>query len=608
MPVPVYSKFLGRLLLLPSKIAPWYKWPKPIAGLSLLGVRYQLRDENLYDTRGARSTEIKTRRATRPEHRFRTPDGMHTDIDDPQMGIALGRFGRNVPLHEAWPDPEPAILEPNPREISRRLLARRQFIPASSLNLLAAAWIQFQVHGWFSHGENSKENPWKIDLKDDDDWPERPMLIRRTQPDPTYTPKDGPPTYRTAVTHWWDGSQVYGSSLGRQSEIRAHVDGKLRLVDEPGVPNPLLPVDETERKDFDLTGFNDNYWVGLCLMHTLFVREHNSICDRLKEVYPDWDDEQLFQHARLINSALMAKIHTVEWTPALLDTPTMHMVMNANWYGALPRWITRHVPVHLGEAWSGIVGGHREHDGVPYSLTEEFVSVYRMHPLVPDSISFRRHEDNGVIAEKMINDIQGVHTRPFAQQVPMRDLFYSFGTSNPGAITLHNFPNQLRDFRKIEGGDEVHLDLAAIDILRDRERGVPRYNRFRQLLHLKPVKTFEELTPNAEWREEIREVYKGDIDRVDTMVGMFAEQPPPGFAFSETAFRVFTLNASRRLLSDRFFTDDYRPEIYTKTGLDWIERNDMRSVILRHFPELSPALAGLRHAFAPWNVPAEGQS
>ena len=54
------------------------------------------------------------------------------------------------------------------------------------------------------------------------------------------------------------------------------------------------------------------------MLHTLFVREHNAICDRLKTKLPHWDDDRLFNVARLINAAVMAKIHTVEWTPAIL--------------------------------------------------------------------------------------------------------------------------------------------------------------------------------------------------------------------------------------------------------------------------------------------------
>ena len=57
--------------------------------------------------------------------------------------------------------------------------------------------------------------------------------------------------------------------------------------------------------------------------------------------------------------------------------------------------------------------------------------------------------------------------------------------------------------------------------------------------------------------------------------------------------------ASRRLKSDRFFTSDYRPEIYTPTGIDWIENNTMRDVILRHMPELEPVVHK-QNAFAPW--------
>jgi hypothetical protein len=59
---------------------------------------------------------------------------------------------------------------------------------------------------------------------------------------------------------------------------------------------------------------------------------------------------------------------------------------------------------------------------------------------------------------------------------------------------------------------------------------------------------------------------------------MYAEPRPPGFAFSDTAFRIFILMASRRLNSDRFFTRDYTPQVYTKTGMDWMNDNTMATV------------------------------
>jgi hypothetical protein len=59
--------------------------------------------------------------------------------------------------------------------------------------------------------------------------------------------------------------------------------------------------------------------------------------------------------------------------------------------------------------------------------------------------------------------------------------------------------------------------------------------------------------------------------------------------------------ASRRLKSDRFFTTDFRPEVYTQTGIDWVTKTKMKDVILRHYPELTPALEGLPNAFLPWH-------
>jgi hypothetical protein len=139
-----------------------------------------------------------------------------------------------------------------------------------------------------------------------------------------------------------------------------------------------------------------------------------------------------------------------------------------------------------------------------------------------------------------------------------------------------------------------------VDILRDRERGVPRYNQFRRLLHKDPVKSFDELTDNPAWRKQLREVYGNDLEKVDLMTGLYAEPLPPGFGFSETAFRIFILMASRRLKSDRFFTDDFRPEVYTDFGIEYVRRNSMLDVVRRHYPQLGRSLEGVKNAFAPW--------
>jgi len=165
-------------------------------------------------------------------------------------------------------------------------------------------------------------------------------------------------------------------------------------------------------------------------------------------------------------------------------------------------------------------------------------------------------------------------------------------------VTLHNSP---RFMRRFERTDKLTIDLIAVDLLRSRERGVPRYNEFRRQLRLAPATTFDDISAgDPATAHKLREIYGGDIEKVDTTVGMFGEPLPKGFGFSDTAFRIFVLMASRRLKSDRFYTVDFTPRVYTPEGMAWIDDNDMVSVLVRHYPELEPVMRDQRNAFAPW--------
>jgi hypothetical protein len=587
----IFSKLLAGTAYAVDRSIGWHHLPRPLGILTLAGLRTRLREHNLYDTGLPPASDELEGRARDPAWTSaRTTDGTLNDLGQPLMGSVGTRFGRNVPVDQTWPEQPAEILEPNPRLVSRELLTRDEFIPATTLNVLAAAWLQFEVHDWFSHGKGQTENPWEIELADDDPWWERPMHIQRTLRDPTHTGNGTPPTFVTADSHWWDASQIYGSQSEFTNQLRAHEDGKLRIDS-----NGLLPSDLEEK--LDLSDVAGNFWIGLGVLHTLFSLEHNAICDALRAEYPTWSDDELFKHARLVNAALMAKIHTVEWTPAIIAHPTTRYAMNANWWGiAGERIRKRFGRLGSSEVLSGIPGSPTDHHGVPYSLTEEFVAVYRMHPLLPDEFVFRSLEDDQAIREATFPEVGVLSTRGLLEDMGVATAAYSLGIAHPGAITLHNYPRFLQHFERADG---MTIDLAATDIMRVRERGVPRYNRFREFLGLKPADSFEQLTPNATWAQELQRVY-GEVDRVDLMVGLYAEPLPKGFGFSDTAFRIFILMASRRLKSDRFFTTDYRPEIYTQTGLDWVSNTTMIDVLLRHYPELAPAFQGVENAFAPW--------
>ena len=277
--------------------------------------------------------------------RWRTADGSWNNVErdpdgrfDPMVGAAYTRFFRNVGddrgLEAVRPRANPATDPVSVRELSRALFApkgERQLVPF--LNLWAAVWIQFMNHDWISHGQGDPDRSDALPLAERRSVAHavrpRPARVRRTRrrPDaPARRPRADRTTFINEVTHWWDGSQLYGSDRHTQAKLRSGVDGKLTVTDDG-----LLPVDPDTGTE--QTGFSRNWWVALGAIHTLFVREHNAICDRLQAAHPDWDDEALFQTARLVNAAVMAKIHTVEWTPAILPNRTLHDGMFSNWYG-----------------------------------------------------------------------------------------------------------------------------------------------------------------------------------------------------------------------------------------------------------------------------------
>ncbi|KAH7262761.1 heme peroxidase [Fusarium tricinctum] len=601
----------------------WHKLPTWLGVFNLLALRYELRQKNLYDTSPNAEFQGTKKGCPMSDSKFiaaRNSDGLFNDLGEPKMGCAGMRFGRNVPRKYTKPPTQQELLTPSPRIISERILARPegQFKPAEIVNLLAAAWIQFQVHDWAQHSfDTDGEGDVEIPLGKADRWSDSEMKVPRTKRSEVLSIQDAEtPAYDNENTHWWDASQIYGSTEAETRALRSQCDkstpGQLDVTTSGG--EQFLPRAED---GIPKTGFRQNWWLGLELLHTLFALEHNAIASQLHQSNPAWSSDRIFDTARLINCALMAKIHTTEWTPGILQHPALKIGMDANWWGLLGDKLW-HVFGRLfnnkSEVLSGIPGSDVDHDGVPYCLTEEFVSVYRLHPLIPDNVAFFSIKDGEHKGTLPIKEVAFESARkPFAKKetdntglgLNFADVFYSFGVNYPGAIRAHNMPNFLRDLH-IPGDKDFpngrHLDMGAIDILRDRERGVPRYNAFRRLFHMPPAKSFIDLTGgDAELAAELEEVYENDLEAVDLLAGTLSEPLPQGFGFSDTAFRVFILMATRRIKSDRFLAGDgWCPEVYTREGIDWVQNNTMKDVLCRHFPELAAPLHDVKNAFAPW--------
>jgi heme peroxidase len=735
--------------------------------------------------------------------RARTLTGICNDLNNPLMGSTDQPFARNVRFESTFPElgkdelarnrhgGRIGLLKPDPQLISRTLFRRDQgqpdlcrngrglpedsiearcdYKPAASFNVLAAFWIQFMTHDWFSHLEEGKNAPEMMSVGCGT--PEAVAAGCRPgdRMDRAAIAEDGDPatfthggtrhlsraykTTRNTVTAWWDASQIYGYDETSRRRVKRDPRDPARLLtmtlgDRAGAGErqgylPVLEAADPMNPQWagqEAVAFPDNWSIGLSFFHNVFAREHNLFVDEFRKrvaARPDEDsglrhpsrpdavirnrdvtDGELFEVTRLVVAAMIAKIHTTEWTPQLLYNEPLFLGMNGNWSGlfrpdavrAVLEEITvrgfRNAPdAKATNQWysvfasgSGILGlgsfkyaesprwsrfsdtrrdvwrltpedanGGVNHFGSPFNFPEEFVTVYRLHPMVPDLIELRRWDTDANAIRNKIGVGQTFRGRATGamRERGLANWALSMGRQRVGQLALRNHPMFLQDLELPRLRTPTgKIDVAALDLIRDRERGVPRFNEFRRQYGLRQLTSFDDFVDrSAPDRAEqqtlaarLREIYgqhrcqaskpitaaqrnadgsaitdclgKPDgslvdnVEDLDTVVGWLAEPPtrrPHGFAISETQFQVFILNASRRLFSDRFFTSSFRPEFYTKLGIEWVTRNGpekmtergkpnghdvhvapLKRVLMRTMPELSPELANVVNTFDPW--------
>ncbi|KAG8484148.1 hypothetical protein CXB51_022954 [Gossypium anomalum] len=592
---------------------------------------------------GSKSGSATGRTYDTKEFCYRTADGKCNHPSNHVIGSRGTFFGRNMPPSSS----NYGLMDPHPSVVATKLLARKKFTDTGEqFNMIATSWIQFMIHDWIDHLEDTQQvnqfilctGP-KFVLAQQAQKPKtqaqntQPKLetnkpkknLKTTQAGAVPRPACLPPIVELRAPHeiasacplksfkffktkristgepdMKDGSVIYGNNEEGMRRVRAFKEGKLRIGGDG-----LLEHDE---KWIPISGDVRNCWAGFSLLQ---VREHNAVCDMLKEHYPDLDDEKLYRYARLVTSAVIAKIHN------RLDSRAPQDRHSSCWDEGQLRFkdLFGHI---CGPVLSGLVGLRKPNDhGVPYSLTEEFSSVYKMHSLLPDKVILRditnstnpNYECPPVSQEVPMTEMTGKEGERRMSKIGMEQMLVSMGHQASGAVTLWNYPSWMRNLIPHDiNGEEVPdpVDMSALEIYRDRERGVARYNEFRRNLLMIPISKWEDLTDDCEVIEALSEVYGEDVEKLDLLVGLQAEKKIKGFAISETAFFIFLLIASRRLEADRFFTTNFNPKTYTEKGLEWVNKTEtLKDVIDRHFPDMTAKWMRCSSAFSVWSAPPD---
>lgn len=577
----------------------WLEWCKPLqmffAFLGLIPLivhRSILEADNLLKTPPLDPNDPLAKRP-KPKCPFasRPDDGFGTDVDNPTASAEGAPVGRNmiaVPKHQRNHRGGPDV-----QLVAQRLLAREEFQAAGpQLNIMAASWIQAMVHDWIDHYSGAETCLDKGEGVTGVELPKFKFFETLERPDGHYNAKR---------TMWWDASFLYGQNAEQVKSSRSGIGGKLKV--DPSRPDTL-----PSRPDgTDYTGDNSNSWVGVTVLQVIFMKEHNYICDQLASEHPKLTDDELYGYARNIISALTAKIHTVDWTVELLKTEQLKIGMETNWYGITKALFGLKFPL-FNSLLRKTQKEKNDNKGTPFCLTEEFAAVYRLHSMIPPGLVLDDEEGNPESFIGFANCITAKGREVMRKPGLPRKVMKSILSYPCGALAENNYPDSMRNVAPTdECGVDVpsgNLDLAAIDLYRDRERGIQGYNNFRRQLRLKPFETWEEMTGKPTTAKKLEAVYGPapmGIEKCDLLVGDMYEKKIPGFAISETSFIIFLLMASRRLDSDPYLNELYTDKYYTKFGLEHIEQTrGLLDVLERHFPDIAkPFRQKKQSAFKP---------
>ncbi|XP_028919822.1 prostaglandin G/H synthase 1 [Ornithorhynchus anatinus] len=349
--------------------------------------------------------------------------------------------------------------------------------------------------------------------------------------------------FTKALGHGVDLGHVYGDTLERQHKLRLFKGGKLKyqvlngemyppsvmetranMTYPPGVPlHGQLAVGQ---EVFGLLP-------GLMVLATLWLREHNRVCDILQAEHPSWADEQLFQTARLILIGETIKIVIEDYVQHLSG---YHLQLKFD-----------------PELLFGVQFQYRNRIAV------EFNQLYHWHPLMPDSF---------VVGSREYSYEEFVFNTSMLLDYGVESLVDAFSRQPAG---------------QIGGGENInrHILHVAIGVIEEsRELRLQPFNEYRKRFGLKPYKSFQDLTGEQEKAAELQELY-GDIDALEFYPGLLLEKCQPNSIFGESMVEIGAPFSLKGLLGNPICSPEYwKPSTFGgETGFNIVKTASLHKLV-----------------------------
>jgi len=453
----------------------------------------------------------------------RSIDGTGNNVSNPALGSAGTAQMRTMP--SAYPDGIGAMAgasRPNPRAISNAMFQQSGSLPdAGGLTNWVWQWGQFIDHDivftpTFDAATNpAQAAPIPVPAGDPVFMPGSNISFMRSQMAPG-SGVSSPRQQMNGITAWIDGSNVYGSSQSHANSLRSFTGGTLTMV--ASANGPLLPKDGSGQ--FLSGDVRAGEQSALTSTHTLFARQHNTWSNQLGAANPSWNDETVFQAARKIVGAQMQIITYNEWLPHLVDATLM-----STYAGYQP--------------------------AVDPTISTEFsTALYRIgHTMLPSNLA-RMNADGTSLP---------------GGSLALRDAFFDPAPVDADGISpflkgLASTRMESVDAKMVEdvrsflfpGPGGLGLDLAALNIQRGRDHGIPDYNSVRQAFGLAPRTSFAQITSDTTVQNQLAALY-GSVNDIDVWVGALAEDHAAGAAVGALVQASMLDQFTRLRDADRFW-------------------------------------------------------
>ncbi|MBU3706343.1 MAG: peroxidase [Mycobacterium sp.] len=473
---------------------------------------------------------------SRPGVSYRSIDGSGNNLANPALNATGTDFSRIGPAHFA--DGVSALRTdlPNPRTVSNLVVDGNGAVPnTEGLSGMMYAWGQFVDHD-INLTNSDEVTHIDITVPSGDPTLTGSIPVTRAVIDPLTGTTGKPATATNNVTGWLDASMVYGSDAATAAGLRG-TDGYLLTSagnNLPIVDGAFAAGDIRVSENPDLTA-----------LHTIFMREHNRQVDLLKAAHPDWTSDQLYNQARAIVTAEIARITYNEFLPHLLGR------------GAIKPY-----------------QGYKP--GVDARLSLEFAgAAYRLgHSIVSANLEKTDEQGNQVGAAVTLRDAFFQDPADFVIDTGAAGLLRHLTNDPSNALDVHI----VDDLRNFLFGPSAGLDLAAINLQRGRDLGLGTLNETRAALGLTQYTSFSQITSDATVAAALQEAY-GDVNKVELWIGGLAEDHVPGAMVGKTFSAIVSRQFQNLRDGDRFW---YQNQGFDAATLKAIESTTLSSVILNN--------------------------